>query len=485
MRFLKNVEIKAGLFCIFLAAAILFCTSFTTQPSLANTSILLKAATSYDGEGEAFPLTLNQSINLALQANRGLITSNFGLDSQTLTLHSSESAFDFTAVPQFNAGVTDSQRRAGAGIAFQKRFNTGIETSIIPRIVKVEDEYSGEAGVSLKVPLLKGYGRDVNLDSVQGSRFSVRSSERFLFSAKVNVVVDTVSAVYAIIRQEELVDFYTIQAEKMEAHAAKAQMKEKVGLATPMDILRAEIRLKDIESSLAAAREALVNAEDRLKLILALPLKKRIAVTAPLSYEVLAIDLDEVVETALANRVELAQYEDDIAEARRRSLVSKNGVLPQLDLVMDYGRYDDDRDFIKSMALEEERWSVFIEGAMDWKRTQQKNSFEQSLLSIRSARLNYNVKKDDIVREVRYQLESLKKAEENIRIRMQQRHQTEGKLAMANIKFNHGMTDNFDVIEAETDYLRASVDLLTAETAYIVGTYRMRSAMGTLIEREH
>ena len=115
----------------------------------------------------------------------------------------------------------------------------------------------------------------------------------------------------------------------------------------------------------------------------------------------------------------------------------------------------------------------------------EKNTFEQSLIGVRTARLNYNAKKDDIVREVRYQFESLKKAEEDIRIRMQQRHQAEGKLAIASIKFNHGMTDNFDVIEAETDYLRASVDLLTAETAYIVGTYRMRSAMGTLIERKN
>jgi len=436
-----------------------------------------------DNDRGVFSLTLNQAINLALQANRSLITSSFGLDSQTLSLNSSESVFDFTAVPQFNAGVTDSQKRAGAGVAFQKRFETGIEASVIPRIVRVEDQYSGEAGLSLKVPLLKGYGRDVNLDAVQGSRFSVRSSERSLFSAKVNVVVDTVSAVYAIIRQAELVDFYVVQADNMEAHAANAIMKEKVGLATPMDILRAEIRLKDIESSLAAAKEALSNAEDRLKLILAFPLEKRVAVKAPLSYDVLSIDLDEAVDTALANRVELEQYREDIDEAKRRSLVSKNSVLPQLDLVMDYGRYDDDRDFIQSMALEEERWSVFLEGSMDWSRTRQKNSFEQSLISIRTARLNYNVKKDDIVRQVRFQLESLKKAEENIRIRMQQRHQAEGKLAMANIKFNHGMTDNFDVIEAETDFLRASVDLLTAETAYIVGTYRMRSAMGTLIER--
>jgi outer membrane protein len=482
MSFFKTMEIKAGLLYRFPAGLILVYTLFMGQLSLANTGSPVTTETFPDGN--ALSLSLEQAINLALQSNRSLISSNFNLDAQALNLNSSQSGFVFQAVPRLSAGVTDSQESVGAGISFEKKFTTGAKTSITPGITRVEDDYTREAGISLSLPLLKGYGQDVNLDQVKSSQYSVRSAQRSLFTGKVNVVVETVTAVYAIVRQEELLKFYTAQAENMKAHAASARMKEKVGLASPMDILRAEIRLKDIESSLTSATEAFFGAKDRLKLILALPLEQAVQVNAPLEYDMFDIELDTAVQTALENRVELEQYEDDLKETKRRSLVSKNSILPQLDFVMGYGRFDDDRDLLNSSALEEERWSVSLEGTMDWKRTYQKNRFKQSLISIRSARLNYKVKKDDIVREVRRQFESLNQAEENIRIRMQQRHQAEGKLALAKIKFNHGMADNFDIVEAETDYLRASVDLLTAETEYIVGTYRMRSAMGTLIERK-
>jgi outer membrane protein TolC len=473
---------KAGLLYRFPIGLILACALFTAQPGLTNTGSPVTAETLSDGN--VLSLTLERAINLALQSNRSLINSNFNLDSQALNLNSSQSRFVFQTVPRFTAGATDSQESAGAGVSFEKKFTTGARTSITPSIIRAEGDYTREASFSLSVPLLKGYGKDINLDQVASSQYSVRSARRSLFAGKVNVVVETVAAVYATVRQEELVKFYTVQAEKMKAHASSARLKEKVGLASPMDILRAEIRLKDIESSLAAANQAFLDSKDRLKLILALPLEQAVHVEAPLAYDMLDIQLGEAVRIALEKRVELEQYEDDVREAKRRSLISKNSILPQLDLVMDYDRFDTERELFKSTAFEEERWSLFLEGTMDWKRTYQKNNFEQSLISIKSTRLSYKAKKDDIVREVRRQFESLNKAGENIRIRMQQRHQAEGKLALAKIKFNYGMADNFDIVEAETEYLRASVDLLTAETEYIVGTYRMRSALGTLIERK-
>jgi len=98
-------------------------------------------------------------------------------------------------------------------------------------------------------------------------------------------------------------------------------------------------------------------------------------------------------------------------------------------------------------------------------------------------KLNLIQQEDEIKREVRRQLQALEKDLERIQIRRKQERQAEEKLALAKIKFNYDMADNFDVIEAETERQRAKVDLLSTETDYIIGTYRMRSVLGTLIER--
>jgi outer membrane protein TolC len=81
-------------------------------------------------------------------------------------------------------------------------------------------------------------------------------------------------------------------------------------------------------------------------------------------------------------------------------------------------------------------------------------------------------------------LQALGKDLERIQIRREQLRQAEEKLALAKIKFNYGMADNFDVIETETERQRARVDLLSAEIDYIIGTYRLRSVLGTLIEKK-
>jgi len=43
---------------------------------------------------------------------------------------------------------------------------------------------------------------------------------------------------------------------------------------------------------------------------------------------------------------------------------------------------------------------------------------------------------------------------------------------------------NFDFIESETELLHAKVNLLSSKISYIVGQYRLRATLGTLITNE-
>jgi len=337
--------------------------------------------------------------------------------------------------------------------------------------------------VSLSIPLLRGLGKKVTLDHVYGSQFSLRTAERSIYTAQVNVVLETVSAVYDIKKQLELVNLFEFQGAQLAGHAETARIKERVGLASPIDIYRAEIRLKDAEDSLASARESVSNARDRLKLILSVPLEKEIRVSAPSTSDPIRIGSDEAAKLALHHRIELEQRADDIREAERRVLIAKHNLLPQMDLVVDYDRFNSADEFRESMDFNQDRWAIHLSSDTDWARTNEKISHRQSLLSLKTAQLNLDQTIDEIKREVRRQIQSLDKSLARIRIRRAQLKQADGKLSLANLKFNYDMADNFDVIEAETERQRAKVDLLSTEIDYIIGTYRMRSILGTLIER--
>ena len=70
------------------------------------------------------------------------------------------------------------------------------------------------------------------------------------------------TTIYNILKQENLALLYQRQASRFRGHAATARAKEKVGLATPMDTYRAEIRLKGAEDELARVQEVLADLKD-------------------------------------------------------------------------------------------------------------------------------------------------------------------------------------------------------------------------------
>ena len=151
---------------------------------------------------------------------------------------------------------------------------------------------------------------------------------------------------------------------------------------------------------------------------------------------------------------------------------------------MDYGRFSNSAVFTDAVRLDDDRWSISLGSDTDLFRTNERLAYRRSLISVKQARLNYKIRSEEIKRDVRRQIEALNSVERRIEIKEEQIHQAEGKLELSKIKFAHAMADNFDVIEAETELERAQSDLISAKIDYIIGTYRLRAALGTLIDKQ-
>ena len=167
-------------------------------------------------------LTITEAIDFALRANRNLLQSGYSLQNQQLSLESTWSEFDLRVKPFSRAGVADGEGIIGGGVGFDKKFGSGIRASLSPGIEWADDQYASTTGVSLGIPLLRGFGKKVNLDSVYGSQFSLRTAERTIYTSRVNVVLDTVFAAYDITKQAELVKLYAFQRDQLKGHAAPA-----------------------------------------------------------------------------------------------------------------------------------------------------------------------------------------------------------------------------------------------------------------------
>ncbi|MBI4797915.1 MAG: TolC family protein [Desulfarculus sp.] len=119
----------------------------------------------------------------------------------------------------------------------------------------------------------------------------------------------------------------------------------------------------------------------------------------------------------------------------------------------------------------------------DLNRTAENATFQRSLLSVQAAVRNREDRRDDVIRQVRRELRSLRRGQERIANQQEQIRQAEGQLELAQVKFQHGLTDNFTLLEAENRLRQSQTTLLSLVVDYIVGTYRIRAVLGTLVER--
>ena len=432
-------------------------------------------------------LTLDAAIGRALLANRGLIAAGDQVDVSRLSIVIAQSQFELKFRPNATVGFgkhssSGTNEQYGAGLTIEKRFETGTAISITPRLDHVASGYQSGVDVSLTQPLLLGTDSEYNMSAVDSAEFSERSANRSLFLTRVNTVVSTVMLVYRVVHQKELVALNTESVDRLNLLVAGTRAKEKIGLATSIDTLRAELQLRNALDNFVTARESLGDSLDDLRVLLSFSVDQQLEVDAPLVYNLMKIDENEAVSIALSSRVELEQALDNFEESQRRSRIAKHRTLPSLDLVFGYSQVGVNENLLNNFGLDDHVWNVNLVTSTDFARTAEKAVYEQSLLGIRSASRSLELQQDDIARQVKHNFRNLRRAEKRISIQEGQIADSKAQMRLAKVKFDHGLGNNFDLVEAESELRQAETKLLSAVVEYIVGSYRMRQSMGTLMQ---
>ncbi|MBC8202371.1 MAG: TolC family protein [Planctomycetes bacterium] len=436
---------------------------------------------------EVLILTLDRAIDRALVANRGLIAAGDQVDSSRLSLVAAESQFELKFRPRASVGfgkhsTNGTNEEYGAGLTIDKRFETGTSVAVTPRVDKVSGGYQSGVDVTLSQPLLLGTDQEYNMAAVDSAEFSGRAAKRSLFLTRVNTVVSTVMLMYRVVQQREVVALSIESTDRLEHLVIGTRAKEKIGLATSIDTLRGELQLRHAQDTLVNAKESYGDALDDLRVQLSLPMDQLIEVDAPLVYTLVEVDENTAVQIAMTNRVELEQAQDNFEESQRFSRIAKHRTLPSLDLVFGYSQVGVNENLLNDFGLDDHVWNVNLVTSTDFARTAEKAAYEQSLLGIRSAKRSLELQQDDIARQVKRDLRNLRRAQKQITIQEEQIVNSEKQMRLAKIKFDNGLANNFDLVEAEADLRQAETKLVSSVVNYIVGTYQIRQSLGTLLQ---
>lgn len=263
--------------------------------------------------------------------------------------HTDEPSSSRLTVGQGDTGRFEQDLKEGE-YGVRKRFMNGSEVSISNRLSSLNSnsefllpnpQSSSEVILSLSHPLLRGGGYHYNtagikiamLDSRMGVAEYVRQLEQYLLE-----ISRTYWGVYLA-----RANFVQKKAAVQTTERIVEQLEDRAEVdpeANASELLRARSSIAQRRSALIRAEQSIRLAEDRLRTLVSGPdfaLGKTTEII-PCSRPILAApreDVREVVRAAISNRPELLEafYQAQAAGIRRD--LSKNELLPQLNLIME------------------------------------------------------------------------------------------------------------------------------------------------------
>ena len=260
-----------------------------------------------------------------------------------------------------------------------------------------------------------------------------------------------------------------------EALLKLAQDQHNAGIATGVDVTRAETRLAQEQVRLPRAETDSETARLELQRLIGLPLGSSFTLTDPLQFT--AEDLP-VIETAVTtaenNRAEVHVAEAEVTASKYETSAARAEQLPSLEFLGDYG--------ISGItpvesALPTRRYAVQLNvpvfnGGLTRGRIQVASSREQE------AALQLASTRGQIEEDVRLAYALLRTTAATVRAADQTVTLGERELEMARDRFRAGLGDNIELTTAQTTLANARLDQVSALASYNAARLNLAAALG-------
>lgn len=434
-------------------------------------------------------LDLEKAVNIALSAQRRLGGPLGALAQAEISLELAESEFNIKYLPKgdlgyVGGGEAGSGATVGAGVEFSKKFRQGSRFSIFPSVMKAARHFESNIKTTFTQPLLRGFGSEYTLSPLRGAQFALRTAHRSLYLAQVRLILQTVQGLYEVAKQESLLVLEEESMERIKKFCSSTKMKERIGLCDALDVYRAEIELKRAEDSFNQALDRLQDAKDSLRDILALSLDQEIEINVPIDYEPVSLKLENALEIAVKNRIEIAQANDQVEESRRLQRKAKSNLMPELNVVLDYSSLSRDEEFTRAWTYHREsKWGIGFTTSADFVHANESAAYQQSIITTADSMRNAEQVRDNTILDVKRTMRALSAALEKIHLQEQQIENSRKEFHLARVKFEHGLANNFDLIQAEKNLRAAQTSLLGAIIDHKIGQFKLLASLGLLADQ--
>jgi len=314
---------------------------------------------SIKAENKADKISLKEAIYQALENNLDLKIEKTNLEYSNETLKIGDSIF----IPKLtvDAGSTERNRPTsdifgGADIQNNESLslNLGLEQkialggtlniSLYNSRSKTNNAFStinpnlySNLTFSLSQPLLKGFGTFSTKKDIYIAVNNYKINEYKLKENILEIIYNVEDAYWNLVYTYQNLDAKKKALQRSKDLLKQNEIKVRVGVAAPIDILEAKADVASYESQLIQAEQSIQTAEENLKKILNLSKQdKRIIPSDIPEVKTIETDFNKFLLEALQNRPDIEQSKLDLKNYNILVKYARNQMLPDLQLTASY-----------------------------------------------------------------------------------------------------------------------------------------------------
>jgi outer membrane protein TolC len=437
------------------------------------------------GPTEGAPtMSLASAVRFALERNFGLLDSVDAVNATRWLEKAALGQFYPTLTPVFQK--SDDRTVFGVDFAQALPWTGGTVTATGRYLTQptADSPYprTTDLRLLLSQPLLRGVGPNATFFQLTNARRAVQGQERSLALARQRLAVEVAAAFYAVIAQRQLLDVAGQSLERTETLRKSSEARLQVGLASKLDVFRAELQAAQASDSMVRSRAALASALERFRELLALPPADPVEPeAAPLpdardDFE----PVDALVRRALDTRLELEEARDQVGDARRAASLAAQNLLPQVDLNVGVTQLGYGGSFGDAWTAGDRRVEVFLSASYPIQQSAQRSTRAVAQIEVGSRERAVRQRELDVEHQVRQALRDLDQIAKSVSLQRKALEVAVQQRRLSVLRYQRGLGSNFDVVDAESSLVTARSALVQLLTAYAVARLDLKRTTGTL-----
>lgn len=474
-------------------------------------------------------LSVDEAVALALERNLGLRVQRYGRQQVRLGVDQAMGIYDLglgggvsashdesPSASNLEGAEVQKQDREGFSIGLGQllpsggtvgaswsngRFETNSEFALL------NPSYSSGFDLTIRQPLLRGFGRDATDFEIQVARLRSDVAREGFLEQVIATVQRAEFAYWNLVGER----FRLRVAEESLALARQLhennRIRVDVGTLAPLELASSEAGIATREEEIIRTRGAIGDAEDILRYLLNLDDERTWALPIVPETEVrtepLTVALEESLATALESRPELAR--ERVAQQSRQveAAFYRQLARPRLDLAATYGfngvggdailrdgqgnvigtapgGWDDALDQITGFDFP--GWSVGVEFGYPLQNRGARARAKVADLAVEQGQVSLEEIRQGVQAEVRVAVRGLDTSRQQMESARVSVTLAEKNLDAERKKYDNGLSTSFEILRVQDDLTAARSRLVDAETGYRRALVEYHRSVGKLLD---